>query len=88
MVVTTTRGSLTAIEQTVPIQELLIPEHMTVQKKNPSTMNFRDIDHSDTVSKRPAEVLTSMELYRLYEVTLRGWQPPKKPHDLIHFAQP
>ena len=40
-------GSLTAIEQTVPILELLIPEHMTVREKNPATTYFRDIDHSD-----------------------------------------
>ena len=45
MVVSTTSGSLTAIKQTVPILELLIPEHMTVQEKNPSTTYFGDIDH-------------------------------------------
>jgi len=36
MVVTTTKGGSHAeIEQTVPILELLIPEHMTIQETNP-----------------------------------------------------
>ena len=48
MVVTTTSGGAhPAIEQTVPILELLIPEYITVQEKNSSTMDVRDIDHSD-----------------------------------------
>ena len=48
MVVTTTSGgAYLAIEQTVPILELLIPKHMTVQETNPYITYFGDIDHSD-----------------------------------------
>ena len=40
-----------------------------------------------TVSKRPAEVITSMGWYRLDEFTQRGWQPPNN-HDLWARASP